>query len=106
MYRLVATALLLSACECHSCNGHCAPNLARPDLAGAISPLAQLPDTSSGIFLFADQLNNGYSDGLVKFVATHYAGTQKMLKAENDRYRAVNANWLLLHYRLGSSSGP
>jgi hypothetical protein len=62
--------------------------------------------SGSIIGLFADQLDNGYSDALVKFVVAHYAGTQKMLKSENDRYRALNPNWLLLHYRLGSSSGP
>jgi hypothetical protein len=77
------------------------------DMAGgAGTPLAMLPDTTARIVPFADQLGNGYSDVLVRFVATHFAGTQKMLKAENDRFRAVNANWLLLHYRLGSSSGP
>ena len=77
------------------------------DMAGSTTtPLSMLPDTSARIIPFADQLNNGYSDALVRFVATHFAGTQKMLKAENDRYAAVNPNWLLLHYRLGSSSGP
>ncbi|HEY2743386.1 MAG TPA: putative glycoside hydrolase [Polyangia bacterium] len=75
------------------------------DLGGATSPIALLPDTSAKIIPYADQLDNGYSDALVQFVATHFAGTQKMLKAENDRYRAVNPNWFLLHYRLGSSSG-
>lgn len=68
-------------------------------------PLAMLPDTSDGIHLFADQFGAGYSDKLVRFAATHYAGTQKMLKAENDRYRAINPRWVMLHYRLGSSSG-
>jgi hypothetical protein len=97
---VVATAHLLAACASTpsgSGNG---------DMAGGPSPLAQLPDTSTRIIPFADQLGNGYSDALVRFVATHFAGTQKMLRAENDRFRAVNANWLLLHYRLGSSSGP
>jgi hypothetical protein len=69
-------------------------------------PASQLPDTTNVIYPFADQLNDGYSDNLVHFVATHFAGTQKMLHDENARYRAVNPNWLLLHYRLGSSSGP
>ncbi len=73
---------------------------------GGTSPLAMLPDTSAGIFLYADQLDNGVSDAVVKFAATHFAGTQKMLLAENQRYVAVNPNWFLLHYRLGSSSGP
>jgi hypothetical protein len=69
-------------------------------------PLALLPDTSEGIHLFADQFSGGYSDKLVRFAATRYAGTQKLQKRENDRYRAVNPRWVLLHYRLGSSSGP
>src|SRR5438067_6194200 len=54
---------------------------------GASTPLSMLPDTSARIVPFADQLGNGYSDALVRFVATHFAGTQKMLKAENDRFR-------------------
>ena len=54
------------------------------DMAGVTTPLSMLPDTSAKIVPFADQLNNGYSDALVRFVATHYAGTQKMLKAENN----------------------
>src|SRR6476646_6465744 len=73
---------------------------------GGTTPLAMLPDTTNGIYLFADQLNNGESDAVVRFTATHFAGTQKMLMAENARYSAVDANWLLLHYRLGASSGP
>lgn len=68
-------------------------------------PLSQLPDTTNAIYPFADQLGNGYPSNLVTFVANHFGGTQKMVKTENDRYRAVNPNWLLLHYRLGSSSG-
>jgi hypothetical protein len=90
---------------CSNCNGG-SPDLAGADLAGVPTPLSMLPDTTVGIHLFADQFSNGYSDRLVHFAATHFAGTQKMLKAENQRYVAVNANWLLLHYRLGSSSGP
>jgi hypothetical protein len=73
---------------------------------GGTTPLSMLPDTTDGIHLFADQLNNGVSDAIVRFTATHFAGTQKMQKAENARYSAVNPSWLLLHYRLGSSSGP
>ena len=69
-------------------------------------PLALLPDTSEKIIPFADQLNPGYSDRLVEFVATHFAGTQKMRKQDNDRFRAENRNWILLHYRLATSSSP
>jgi len=69
-------------------------------------PLALLPDTSDRIVPFADQLREVTSDKLVRFVATHFAGTQKMRRWENARYRAVNPRWMLLHYRLGVSSGP
>jgi len=72
----------------------------------SVDSLAWLPDTSDGIHLFADQLDPGYSDTLVEFVATHYAGTQKMRRVDNERFRRVNPRWVLLHYRLGSSSGP
>ncbi len=70
------------------------------------SPISRLPDTTDGIHLFADQLDNGEPDAVVRFAATHFAGTQKMLHDENQRYVAVNPSWFLLHYRLGSSSGP
>lgn len=69
-------------------------------------PLALLPDTTDRVVPFADQLRDGASDKLVRFVATRFAGTQKMRRAENARYRAVNPRWMLLHYRLGISSGP
>jgi hypothetical protein len=114
---LIAIAALgLAACSSSDGAGDGGANgdLAGPDGDGGMTacgdctqtPLGLLPDTTDGIHLFADQLPSGYSDTLVRFAATHYAGTQKMLKAENDRYRAVNPNWLLLHYRLGASSGP
>jgi hypothetical protein len=69
-------------------------------------PLTLLPDTSDRIIPFADQLRERTSDRFVRFVATRFAGAQKMRKAENERYRAVNPRWMLLHYRLGISSGP
>jgi hypothetical protein len=64
------------------------------------------PNTSNGIYLLSDQLSGGLSDSLVRFIATHYAGTQKMLPGENARYVADNPNWVLLHYRLATASGP
>jgi hypothetical protein len=69
------------------------------------SPLSRLPDTTNGIFLFADQFDPGYPDTIVTFAASHFAGTQKMKKDDNAVFVAKNPNWFLLHYRLGSSSG-
>lgn len=63
------------------------------------------PDTQSGVHVFNDQLPSGMADTMVQFSATHYAGTQKMTRAEADRLRAVNPNFLILHYRLGPGLG-
>src|SRR2546430_1368052 len=71
-----------------------------PSLSGS------LPDTSNGIFAFSDQLPGGLSDRMVQFLATHFAGAQKMLSSDTARLRAVNPNWFDLHYQLATASGP
>ena len=63
------------------------------------------PVTTRGIHVFNDQLAEGMSAAQVQFAATHYAGTQKMIRSEADRLRAVNPNFLVLHYRLGLGLG-
>lgn len=63
------------------------------------------PDTSRGVHVFNDQLPSRMSDALVRFSATHYAGTQKMERTQADRLRAVNPSFLILHYRLGMGLG-
>ncbi len=70
--------------------------------AGAPRPW---PDTSSGVHVFGDQLSEGMTQAQVQFIATHYAGTQKMIRSEADRLRTVNPNFLILHYRLGHGLG-
>ena len=45
------------------------------------------------------------SDAQIAFAATHYAGTQKMVRGDADRLRALNPNFLILHYRLGPGLG-
>jgi hypothetical protein len=74
--------------------------------AREVPSISAFPNTSNGIYLLSDQLNGGLSNSLVQFIATHYAGTQKLLPADNARYVAVNPNWVLLHYRLATASGP
>jgi PKD repeat protein len=64
------------------------------------------PNTSNGIFILSDQLNAGLSNQMVKFIASHFVGDEKMLPAENARYVADNPNWVLLNYRLATTSGP
>ena len=63
------------------------------------------PDTTAGVHVFNDQLTEGMSNAQVQFAATHYAGTQKMVRSEADRLRAYNPNFLILHYRLGLGLG-
>ena len=63
------------------------------------------PDTSVGIHVFNDQLADYVNDAQFRFAATHYAGTQKMTRSAADRLRAINANFLILHYRLGHALG-
>jgi hypothetical protein len=63
------------------------------------------PDTSDGIHVFNDQLALYGNPAWVNFAATHYAGTQKMTRADADALRAVNPNFLILHYRLGIGLG-
>jgi len=108
MGRTVVVVLALAACGGGGgkTTGPPADARATGDGGTSSSPLSLLPDTTDGIYLYADQLDDGVSDAIVRFTATHFAGTQKMVLAENQRYVAVNPNWLLLHYRLGSSSGP
>src|SRR5215813_5754187 len=74
--------------------------------ARELPSISAFPNTSNGIFLLSDQLSGGLSDALVQFLSSRYVGIQKMLPGENARYVADNPNWVLLHYRLATTSGP
>lgn len=63
------------------------------------------PDTTRGVHVFNDQLAPWMSEAQWQFAATHYAGTQKMLRADADHLRAINPGFLILHYRLGHALG-
>src|SRR5258708_5128752 len=76
---------------------------ARLALSGNVGTL---PTTQDHVHLFSDQVANGLSDSLVKFIATHFDGVQKLTASENARYAAFNPNWFLLNYRLATASGP
>jgi len=65
----------------------------------------RFPDTTRGVHIFSDQLSTGMSDDQWSFSATHYAGTQKMLRIDADRLRAMNPSFVILHYRLGLGLG-
>lgn len=81
-------------------------------LLGAILLLAvgcaprQFPDTSDGIHVFNDQLlPSQMTETQVQFAAYHYAGSQKLTRADARRIRQYNPDFVVLHYRLGLGLG-
>lgn len=65
-----------------------------------------IPDTSSAIHVWDDQLPDSLTDAQIRFVATHVDGTQKVSLQTARRLRAINPGFLVLHYRLGIGDGP
>lgn len=81
------------------------PFITRADGAPVVDTRRPWRDTTTGIHVFNDQLASALSDAQWQFAATHYVGTQKMTRANADRLRALNPNFLILHYRLGHGLG-
>lgn len=64
------------------------------------------PDTSDGIHVFNDQLiPSQMTEAQVQFAAYHYAGSQKLTRADARRIRQYNPDFIVLHYRLGVGLG-
>jgi hypothetical protein len=64
------------------------------------------PSTTNGIAIFEDQLPDDMSDAMVQFLATHIDGTQKELLDQTDQFRAINPNFTVLQYQLGTGNSP
>jgi Hypothetical glycosyl hydrolase family 15 len=64
------------------------------------------PSTANGIHVFEDQLPGGLSNAMVQFLATNTDGTQKQTSSEIDQFRAINPDYTLLHYQLGTGNSP
>ena len=64
------------------------------------------PATTNGIHIIEDQLPGGLSDAMVQFVANHTDGTQKELLSQTNQFRAINPNFTVLHYQLGTGNSP
>lgn len=76
-----------------------------PTFAQSSSPRS-VPDTTNGIHIWNDQLiARAMTEQQMKFAATHYDGTQKILRSYADKFRSYNPNFLILHYRLGQALG-
>jgi len=61
------------------------------------------PDTTSGVYVFNDQLTSAMNPALTQFCATHYAGCQKMIRS--DALRAYNANPVQFTCQARTTSG-
>jgi hypothetical protein len=64
------------------------------------------PSTTNGIAIFEDQLPDDMSNAMVQFLATHIDGTQKELLNQTEQFRAINPNFTVLHYQLGTGNSP
>jgi hypothetical protein len=64
------------------------------------APARSFPDTSRRIGVFADQLPGDMTQAQRQFAATHYAGSQKLTLDQSRPLRAINPNFLVLHYHL------
>ncbi len=62
------------------------------------------PPTTSGIHVIEDQLPGGLSSAMIRFVATHTDGTQKELLSLTNQLRAINPDFTVLHYQLGTGN--
>jgi hypothetical protein len=82
------------------------PQPARPrveELEGRVVP-SYFPSTTDGIHIIEDQLPGGLSSAMVRFVATHTDGTQKETLGTTNQFRAINPDYTVLHYQLGTGN--
>jgi hypothetical protein len=102
---LMALTQLQLGCGWSGGAGFALENLGMDPLNLSAASVRPFPDTSRGVHVFSDQLPTGMSDEQMRFSATRYAGTQKMLRADADRLHAISPNFVVLHYRLGLGLG-
>src|SRR5688572_19961337 len=58
------------------------------------------PDVFGRVGVLTDQLPNAMTEAQARFAATHFVGSQKLTADVSSRLRAVNPNFIVLHYRL------
>src|SRR5262245_25756333 len=73
------------------------------ELEGRVVP-SYFPATTNGIHIIEDQLPGGLSSAMVRFVATHTDGTQKETLGITNQFRAINPDFTVLHYQLGTGN--
>ncbi|MGA7740784.1 MAG: putative glycoside hydrolase [Polyangia bacterium] len=83
-------------------NGTAAPGGdggAQTDAATATPVASRFPDTTATIAILADQLPDMTAQQQ-QFAATHYVGSQKLVLGTTRALRALNPNFVVLHYHL------
>lgn len=61
-----------------------------------------LPTVDERVLVLPDQLDQNMTDAQVKFAATHFVGSQKLIDRASRRLRAVNPGFVVLQYRLAT----
>jgi hypothetical protein len=79
--------------------------LAALSLAPAAASARTFADTGGRVVVFSDQIGEWLTPAQTRFVAERYAGSQKQTRSFARRMRAVQPNYLVLHYRLGTGLG-
>jgi Hypothetical glycosyl hydrolase family 15 len=75
--------------------------------SGTLPSGRSFPDTWSTVAILTDQLPSGMPAAQQQFAATHYVGTEKQLLPDTQALRAINPDFLVLHYHLAMwQSGP
>lgn len=68
--------------------------------SGVLPSGRSFPDTWSSIAILTDQLPSGMPAAQQQFAATHYVGTEKQLLPDTQALRAINPDFIVLHYHL------
>ncbi len=58
------------------------------------------PDTYSSIAILTAQLPSGMPAAQQQFAAKHHVGTEKQLLPDTQALRAINSDFIVLHYHL------
>ena len=66
---------------------------------------ARLPNTTTGVHVFSDELPDGLTPPLLRFAATHYAGAQKLGLSETKALKRIAPNFFMIQYRLALGLG-
>ena len=67
----------------------------------------ELPDTTSEILVFADQLLPGeMTEAQIEWCAENLVGTQKIRYSQANAFRQYNDDFIVVGYHLGNGAGP